>query len=77
MMNIRNLDSKESVGVKFEESICTELCLKSSSLKAAGIFVILLSQDGKQLSRKKVLNNHLLNLLQKHPYADVLENKGS
>ena len=35
------------------------------------------SQDGKQLSRKKVLNNHLLNLLQKHPYADVLENKGS
>ena len=41
MMNIRNIGSKESVGVKFEESVCAELCLKSSSLKATGIFVIL------------------------------------
>ena len=28
MMNIRNLGSKESVGVKFKEGIYTELCLK-------------------------------------------------
>ena len=28
MMNIRNLGSKENVGVKLKEVICTELCLK-------------------------------------------------
>ena len=27
MMNIRNLVSKESLGVKFEDGICAELCL--------------------------------------------------
>ena len=37
MMNIGNLGSKLSVGVKFKES---------SGLKATGICVILLSQDG-------------------------------
>ena len=41
MMNVRNLGSKESLGVKFKDGICTELCLK-----ATGIFVKLLSQDG-------------------------------
>ena len=28
MMNKQNLGSKESLGVKFKDSICTELCLK-------------------------------------------------
>ena len=28
MMNIRNVGSKESAGVKFEEGTCTELCLE-------------------------------------------------
>ena len=28
MMNMRNQGSKESLGVKFEESTCAELCLK-------------------------------------------------
>ena len=37
MMNIGNLGSKESVGVKFKEG---------SGSKATGTFVILLSQDG-------------------------------
>ena len=37
MMNIANLSSKQSVGFK---------CKETSGLKATGIFVILLSQDG-------------------------------
>ena len=37
MMNIGNLDSKESVGVKFKDG---------SGLKATGIFPTLLSQNG-------------------------------
>ena len=37
MMNIGNLGSKQSVRVKFKEG---------SGLKATGIFLILLSQDG-------------------------------
>ena len=45
MMNIRNLGSKESVGVKYIDGICTEFCLKFC-LKASGIFIILQSRDG-------------------------------
>ena len=45
MMNIPKVGSKENLGVKFKDGICAELCLKSG-LKATGIFVILLSQDG-------------------------------
>ena len=45
MINIRNLDSKGSVGVKYKNNISVELCLKSG-LKATSIFAILLSQDG-------------------------------
>ena len=45
MMNIRNLGSKESARVKSKAGICAKLCLRSG-LKATGIFVILLSQDG-------------------------------
>ena len=37
MMNMRNLNSKQNVGVKSKEG---------SGLKATGIFVRLLSQDG-------------------------------
>ena len=28
MMNIQNLGSKESLGVKFKDGICAKLCLK-------------------------------------------------
>ena len=28
MMNMQNLDSKESLGVKFNDGICAEMCLK-------------------------------------------------
>ena len=44
-MNIKNLGSKESVRVKYKDRICSKLYLKSG-LKATGIFVILLRQDG-------------------------------
>ena len=44
-MNIRNLDSQESVEVKYIDDICAKYCLKLG-VKATGIFVILLSQDG-------------------------------
>ena len=39
------IGSKESVGVKFKEGYAPN-CVWSSGLKATGIFVILLSQDG-------------------------------
>ena len=45
LMIIRNLGSKECLGVKFKDDICAELCL-SSGLKATGLFVSLLRQDG-------------------------------
>ena len=68
--------SKESVGLKFKKSICTELCLKFwfesdwyfSNITKSGWF-------WKWLSRRKVLNNHFLKSLQKQPYADVLKNR--
>ena len=40
-----NLGSKGSVGIKYKDDICAKFCL-NSGLKATGIFVILLSQDG-------------------------------
>ena len=46
MMNVRNLASKESLGVKFKDSICTELCLKLRFESGWVFFVLLLSQDG-------------------------------
>ena len=67
MMNIRNLGSKESVGVKFKEGIYTELCLKLW-FESNWFFVKLLSQDGfesDEEERKKVLNNYFLKSLQK------------
>ena len=45
MINRQNLGSKESVGVRFKEGICAELCLKLWS-ENDWHFVILLSQDG-------------------------------
>ena len=45
MVNMRNLGSKESVEVKYEEGICAELCLKLW-FESTSIFVKLLSQDG-------------------------------
>ena len=46
MMNIRNLGSKESLGVKFKESACAKLYLKLWFESDWNIFVRLLSQDG-------------------------------
>ena len=46
MMNIRNLGSKESVGVNFKESICAKFCRKLWFESDCFCFVILLSQDG-------------------------------
>ena len=43
MMNIENLGSKESLGVKFKNDICIKLCL-SYGLEATGLS--LLRQDG-------------------------------
>ena len=42
MMNMKNLGSKESLGVKFKDAICAEFCLK---LRLE--MFILLSQDGE------------------------------
>ena len=46
MMNIQNVGSKESVGVKFKDSICAKLYLKLWLESDCNIFVILQSQDG-------------------------------
>ena len=43
MMNMKNLGSKESLGVKFKDAISAELCLKLR----LEMFIILLSQDGE------------------------------
>ena len=44
-MNIQNLDSNESLGVKFKDATYAELCIKLWFLKATDISVILLNQD--------------------------------
>ena len=77
MMNIRNVSSKESVGAKFKHGTCGKLCLKLW-LESDWYFCIIKSEwFWKQLSRKKVLNNHFLKSLQKQPYAAVLQNRCS
>ena len=43
------------VGVKFKDGICATLCL-SSDLKATGIFVILLSQNGFESDRPETIS---------------------
>ena len=45
MINIQNLGLQESVGVKCTDGIYTKF-VESSGLKATGVLVILLSQDG-------------------------------
>ena len=40
---MKNLGLKESLGVKFKDAICAELCLKLR----LEMFIILLSQDGE------------------------------
>ena len=40
-MNMRNLGSEESIGIKFKNDIYGKFCLETT-----GIFVILLIQDG-------------------------------
>ena len=78
MMNIWNLGSKQSVGVKSKEGICSKSYLKLwfesnwyfSEITESWWF-------WKRLSRKKVLNNHFLKSLQNHPYPDVLQNSCS
>ena len=51
MMNIRNLGSQESVGVKYIDGICTKICLKIW-FESDWYFVILLSQDGFKWNRE-------------------------
>ena len=46
-------------------------------MKATGIFVKLLSEDGFESDCPEVLNNHFLKSLQKQPYADVVQNRRS
>ena len=45
MINIWNLDSKGSLGVKYKDDICAELCSKLW-FESDYSFVILPSQDG-------------------------------
>ena len=59
MMNMRDLGSKESVGVKFKEGIRAKKLWFES--------------DQKESPKQSL--NHFLKSLQKHPYADVLENR--
>ena len=78
MMNMRNQGSKENLVVKFKEGICVKLCLKLW-FESGWVFCNINNSEWfwKRLSRKKVLNNHLLKSLQKQPYADVLQNRCS
>ena len=74
MINIRTLGLKGSVGIKYKDDICTELCLKLwfesdycfRNVTESGWF-------WKRLSRNKVSNNHFLKSVQKQPYTDVLQ----
>ena len=59
MMKTRNLDLKESVKVRYKDSICTKYGIRPKLL----------------LGRGWVPNNHFLKSVQKQPYADVLQNK--
>ena len=73
MMNMQNLDPKESVGVKLKEGICTALCLKPWFESNWYFCNITKSGYLKGLFRKKIIINQFLNSLQKQPYANVLE----
>ena len=60
MMNLRNLGSKESLGVEFKCAIFAELCLK---LWFESDWYFDITESGwfwKRLSRNKVPNNHFL-----------------
>ena len=78
MMNMQNQGSKENLGVKLREGICTKLCLKLW-FESSWAFCNINNSEWlwKRLSRKKVLNNHFLKSLQKQLYADVLQNRCS
>ena len=55
MMKIENLGSKESVGVKFKDAICAELCLRLWF--ESDLYFCNVTESGwfwKQLSRDKV-----------------------
>ena len=61
MMNIQNLLSKESFGVKFKDSICAELCFKRWFESEKYFCNITESRwSEKWLSRNKVLSDHFL-----------------
>ena len=61
MMNIRNLGSKESVGVWYNDGICAKLCLKIW-FESYCYFCNIIESGWfwKWLSRSKVPNNHFL-----------------
>ena len=58
-MKIQNVGSKENLGVKFKDGIRTRFCL-NSCLKATGIFIILLSQDGLESDCPETNSKQLL-----------------
>ena len=58
MMKTRNLDLKESVKVRYKDSICTKYGIRPKLL----------------LGRGWVPNNHFLKSVQKQPYANVFQN---
>ena len=78
MMNMRNQSSKENLGVKFKEGICEKLCLKLW-FESGWIFLKFSNPEWfwKQLSWKKVLNNHFLKSVWKQPHTDVPQNRYS
>ena len=73
MMNIQNVGSEESLGVKYKDGICAELRLNFwfesdwyfSNITGSGWF-------WKLLSRIEVPNNYFVKPVQKQEKADVL-----
>ena len=76
-MNIQNLGSKESVGVKYIDGIYAQFFLKVW-FESNWYFCNITESRWFQIrSRNKVPNNHFVKSVQKQPYADVLQNRCS
>ena len=72
-MNIQNLGSQESVGVKYLGDIYHKFCLKLWFERDWYYCNITESRWFYMGSRKKVPNNHFVKSVQKQQYADVLQ----
>ena len=73
MMNIQNLGSQESIGVKYINGICAKFCLKFWFESSWYFCNIIESRSFQMRPRNKVLNNHFIKSVQKQPYADALK----